>query len=233
MDLSGEWSSITTTLLTTGLLCVIAAIVGGGLSAFGIKMPALESVKRQVMLGLLGVILLVSASLTIGGKEDVVVTPPPPSEEVAGTQPSGEELCANAPPLILNEICAEGSDCDGQKDFVEIYNPSASSVDLSCYLIADAEHRKPLQGELPAQEVRAWTDDDLGFGLARQEDRVSIIRNRPGGFELVDDSRSIDNDRSYQQRLPDGGEEWQEMDHDEVEADGNVGSRNGRNSRET
>ena len=46
-----------TTLLTTGLVCMIAAIIGGGLKAFGIEVPAFQSTRRQVVLGLFGLVL--------------------------------------------------------------------------------------------------------------------------------------------------------------------------------
>lgn len=48
------------TLLGAGIACVIAAIVGGGLKAFGLELPLVSSVKRQTLLGLLGVILVVA-----------------------------------------------------------------------------------------------------------------------------------------------------------------------------
>lgn len=206
---------MTTTLLTTGLVCLIAAIVGGGLTAFGIKIPLLTSLWRQLLLGFLGVCLLVAAysSPTTDGPV--------------------EPQCEDAPQLLLNEVCAEGKECDGQKDFVEIYNPSDTIVNLSCYALVDIKaHRKPLTGELPAREIRAWTDDDLGFGLSREEDKISLIRIRPGGGELVDDTRTIDDSSTYQQRVPNGGAQWETMTHDEVASDGNVGSLNGANRRE-
>lgn len=49
------------TLLVAGIACVIAAVVGGGLKAFGIEIPALESGVRQGALGVLGIVLLGSA----------------------------------------------------------------------------------------------------------------------------------------------------------------------------
>ena len=52
-----------TTLLTTGLACLIAAIVGGGLKAFGIEIPILRSGKRQLALAGLGFILALLAPL--------------------------------------------------------------------------------------------------------------------------------------------------------------------------
>jgi len=47
-----------TVLLTTGLACVIAAIVGGGLKAFGMELPILRSLPRQVLLGAVGIALI-------------------------------------------------------------------------------------------------------------------------------------------------------------------------------
>ncbi len=43
-----------TILLTTGLACVIAALAGGGLKAFGIEISVLNSIRRQVALGAFG-----------------------------------------------------------------------------------------------------------------------------------------------------------------------------------
>jgi hypothetical protein len=52
---------MSTTLLYAGLACTIGAIVGGGLEAFGIKVPIFHSLGRQTMLGAFGVILLVGS----------------------------------------------------------------------------------------------------------------------------------------------------------------------------
>jgi hypothetical protein len=48
---------MTATLLTAGIACFIAAIAGGGLKAFGIEIPALNSRLRQAALGGVGVAL--------------------------------------------------------------------------------------------------------------------------------------------------------------------------------
>jgi hypothetical protein len=45
--------------IISGLACLIAALVGGGLKAFGIEIPILKSVARQIALGLLGLILII------------------------------------------------------------------------------------------------------------------------------------------------------------------------------
>ncbi len=54
-----------TTLLVTGLACLIAAIVGGGLKAFQIEIPVLQSQTRQLILAALGIALIVAASIHI------------------------------------------------------------------------------------------------------------------------------------------------------------------------
>lgn len=55
------------TLLSAGIACIIAAIVGGGLKAFGIEIPALASGRRQAALGAFGGLLLVATVVTGGG----------------------------------------------------------------------------------------------------------------------------------------------------------------------
>lgn len=60
-------------LILLGLACLIAALVGGGLNAFGVEIPVLKSVARQIGLGLLGLILIV-IHVTINPLE------PPPLE---------------------------------------------------------------------------------------------------------------------------------------------------------
>lgn len=45
-------------ILSAGVACVIAALVGGGLKAFSIEIPLLSSTKRQWSLGLFGLMLM-------------------------------------------------------------------------------------------------------------------------------------------------------------------------------
>jgi hypothetical protein len=62
------------TLLCAGLACVVGAIVGGGLKAFGIEVPLLHSKKRQVLLAVFGIISLLAA---YAFRE----SPPPPNTQ--------------------------------------------------------------------------------------------------------------------------------------------------------
>lgn len=49
------------TVLGAGIACLIAAIVGGGLQGFGMKVPVVSSLRRQTLLGAFGVILMFSS----------------------------------------------------------------------------------------------------------------------------------------------------------------------------
>lgn len=48
-------------LLTAGVASVILAVVGGGAQAWGLTVPVLDSVRRQALLGLAGIVFLVMA----------------------------------------------------------------------------------------------------------------------------------------------------------------------------
>jgi hypothetical protein len=60
---------VNTNFQIAGIACMAAAIVGGGLEAFGIKVPLLHSVRRQVVLALFGCVLLIAAGVVGGGLE--------------------------------------------------------------------------------------------------------------------------------------------------------------------
>ena len=69
------------TFLTVGIACLIAAIVGGGLKAFGIEIPLLKSVPRQLLLGGFGAVLLILSFVVMPAKQNRtqprdVYTPP-------------------------------------------------------------------------------------------------------------------------------------------------------------
>jgi len=49
------------TLLGVGVGCIIAAIIGGGLKAFGMEIPLFNSIKRQALLGVFGLTLFTSS----------------------------------------------------------------------------------------------------------------------------------------------------------------------------
>ena len=94
-----------TTLLTSGIACVAAAIVGGGLKAFGMEIPALASTRRQLMLAGFGACLVVAAaavrdetslSQKTPGKE--VVTAPGNTNAAPGAAAKKDEPSSAATP---------------------------------------------------------------------------------------------------------------------------------------
>lgn len=56
----GAWG-VDVFLVLLGVLCVLGAVVGGGFEAFGLKFPLLDSLRRQVTVGSLGLLLVVGA----------------------------------------------------------------------------------------------------------------------------------------------------------------------------
>src|SRR5262245_45278581 len=71
---------MTTTLLTTGLACMIAAIIGGGLKALGTEIPVIKSRNRQVALGLFGVALIITAFVIHSPQPELPQSSHQPSE---------------------------------------------------------------------------------------------------------------------------------------------------------
>jgi hypothetical protein len=57
----GGGSAVNQVLLSAGVAAIVIAIVGGGASALGFTIPKLESGRRQVALGLVGVVFLGAA----------------------------------------------------------------------------------------------------------------------------------------------------------------------------
>jgi hypothetical protein len=89
-----------TTLLTTGLLCVIAAIVGGGIEALGGKVPVIQSSKRQTALGLFGTILLLGAWFS-------------PSSNAPGAVPSDGSQAPSKAAIVTPQPLPPRSGSDG------------------------------------------------------------------------------------------------------------------------
>src|SRR5262245_15535452 len=77
--------------LAVGLACVIAGIVGGGLRALGVEIPALQSVRRQVLLGGVGVVL-------------VAFSPPVQSWWSESRKPEAVKPPPSSPPSVVQEV---------------------------------------------------------------------------------------------------------------------------------
>ena len=131
------------------------------------------------------------------------------------------DLCANAPNLLLNEVCAEGDECGLENDFVELLNPAEREAPLDCYLISDKDTprgaavplwRRPISlpegGVLAAGDVRAWGEQELRLRLSHTDgDGVRLYRLETLGQygsvpELIDEIAQISSEQSYWRRLP-------------------------------
>ena len=104
---------MTTTLVTTGILCLIAAIVGGGLSGFGIQLPLLQSVRRQLLLGTLGICLIVAGMLAeiapLPGPPTPTPVPPAPVVKVAPV--TGDQMLRTSSGGIMAATTFRASGC--------------------------------------------------------------------------------------------------------------------------
>ena len=60
--------TVENTLLGAGVFCIIAAIIGGGLKAFGMEMPLVNSNRRQSLLALFGIVLVGLTLTPIGSQ---------------------------------------------------------------------------------------------------------------------------------------------------------------------
>jgi hypothetical protein len=105
------------TLITTGVVCIIAAIVGGGLKALGIEVPKLDSFARQALLGIFGIGLVVAGN-SYGSSPDPTSQPSGYPGNTAGTsQPAsdvkGDDNDPNTPPVAAIQCTQPGNISDG------------------------------------------------------------------------------------------------------------------------
>lgn len=116
MDVSRTLRTMHGLLVTVGVACIIAAVIGGGLKAFGIEFPALTSAARQVMLGVLGVCFIAIGSdggATAGAVNEASTTAMPvatTAEVGADTAPSpsiGSPPAAGTVPVSTSLPSAE------------------------------------------------------------------------------------------------------------------------------
>ncbi len=132
------------TLLVTGVVCVIAATVGGGLKAAGIEFPIFASIKRQLLLAAFGAALI--AISLISPHPDPPVQPHPKVDDVT---PSKESTSADLPclsgpykpPAFKGQVKKIAFHNDGQIEVtVHLYHPQAPSSPSSSMVIAPGQN---------------------------------------------------------------------------------------------
>jgi hypothetical protein len=87
------------TFIIAGVVCVIAAIVGGGLKAFGVEMPLLNSTPRQIILGIAGIVFLFFGMGWNNGPDDKTpIEPEKKKDSVPTSVPLVQEMRITASP---------------------------------------------------------------------------------------------------------------------------------------
>ena len=175
--------------------------------------PALP---RSPLLTLLGASLALSLALAPGARADGG-EPDPIQAHLADVRTrSGVEAFARCNAfrgVVLNEVCAVGTECDRDvrvADFVELYNASGDTVDLACFVLTNIEGEifAP-EGEIEPGGIKGFGEGDLRFRLRKANDEVALLQlgiGRDGAIEArVVDAVPIDATQAHSFRMPDGG----------------------------
>lgn len=78
-----------------GLVCVLAAIVGGGLKAWGFELPLLQSGRRQTVLAIFGLVVIAIANF--GAIANVIKPSPAASSPASSPAASSSPAAASSP----------------------------------------------------------------------------------------------------------------------------------------
>jgi hypothetical protein len=90
----------------------------------------------------------------------------------------GNDCIIEYSPLVLNEILPNAIGSDDGNEFVEIYNPSDSAVDLTFYILkvgdTDAVYSFPVGATIGPGEYRTFNDSQMKFTLVNSSGRVIL-----------------------------------------------------------
>ena len=143
-------------LLTAGVAAVVIAVVGGGAKALGFEIPKLESGRRQLALGLVGVVFLGAAvALRDNGSDGS----DGPDEAVAGYR---EEVLATCRALPRGQPTPTEGPTFEKDAYLDFLRAQRSSWQSSLTDFWDADTPDSLQGDKGAAEaatarlVREW-----------------------------------------------------------------------------
>lgn len=192
---------------------------------------------KQLLLGIVAALAVSGTSpFWWSDLKAALFTPNPPAGEDGAAGESPPTDCAEVPEPVLREVCAVGQDCDGEDDFIELWNASTETIPLDCFAVqdlrspgsraGDRSHSRgnhfTLDGELPPSDVRAWRGEDLRLSLNKEGDTVFLLRLHKDGREPEDvEAVPIDANRAYY-ALADG--ELRPMSAAEAERQRPVGS---------
>jgi endonuclease YncB( thermonuclease family) len=123
--------------------------------------------------------------------------------------------------IMINEIELNPQSNDDDKDWIELYNPSDSDVNIGDYKIRTS---KSTVIDLPSDaEIKAGETYVIGLDRQALSDIAEIVVLESGSGEVVDRTPSFvdrsDDSRTWQ-RMPDGNNEWQFASDTEEELNG-------------
>ncbi len=148
----------------------------------------------------------------------------------ASALPSVERktACAAEPAVLINEVCSQNKSCLADSyvvysDWIELYNPGSSAVDLSGYGLSD-NTEKPLLFTFPAgTTIKAGEhlivfaskqeskENELHTGFSLSKNGDTVVLSGPDGKVLQKvDLPTLGNDVTYG-RTPDGGDTFEIM----------------------
>ena len=170
-----------TTLLTAGLVFVAAAIIGGGLKAFHIEIPVIDTVTRQVLLGGFGVLLI---ALAVFGLDTSELADSSPRPTPSGVSPESRTNMPDAPVEEETTPSATGSDAASLEGCV---------VTISNKLVSLRPKPDPMsQGtadvpsgeyEVEAYETTTHASKEMGFFRITVDGRTGWIANDTWAIE--------------------------------------------------
>lgn len=113
--------------------------------------------------------------------------------------------------VVINEFFANS---DTQKDFIELYNHSPESVDVSGAFLSDSptanRYRIPLNTAIPPGGFISFDEDALGFGLSSLGE--TIFFTNPANTRVIDAVRFGGTAGGVSTgRFPDGSPDWYEL----------------------
>lgn len=128
--------------LTLGIVCVIAAVVGGGLKLLGIEIPPINSLPRQLALGAMGIVLIVvgidNGIVGPPACDDIVYTDVQPQRSSHGIELVSLTAKSCNPPKVGDPVSVELTLRNGTDQpvpvlavWVTAYDPNGANKDFA------------------------------------------------------------------------------------------------------
>lgn len=96
-------------------------------------------------------------------------------------QADAARYCSAALPLVIvNEVLPNPDGDDEGNEFIELYNPNNTDIDLGFYVLvvgasAPKAYHFPAGTSIPAYSYMSFSDDDINFTLINSTGRVSLV----------------------------------------------------------